>query len=229
MDKPNIKILAVDDEDDILEIIEYNLSHEGYQVHKASNGEEALMMAKHLLPDLVILDVMMPKMDGIETCKLMRENEALQDALIVFLTARSEEFLEIAGFNAGADDYISKPIKPRALVSRINAVMRRKLGKKDDIPDKIEVKDLIIDREAYLVYRGSTEIHLPRKEFELLYLLASKPGKVYSRESILDRIWGSNVIVVNRTIDVHIRKIREKVGEKYISTIKGVGYKFNYS
>ncbi len=220
-----LKILAVDDEPDVLEIIEYNLKKEGYTVILANNGEEAVVLAKELKPDLIILDIMMPKMDGIETCRQIREDHKLRDTLIVFLTARSEEFLEIAGFNAGADDYIAKPIKPRALISRINAILRR-TGLRDQEHRKIEIKGLVIDRDTYLVYKNGVEISLAKKEFELLFLLASKPGKVFTRDLILELIWGTDVVVINRTIDVHIRKLREKVGEEFINTVKGIGYKF---
>jgi two-component system alkaline phosphatase synthesis response regulator PhoP len=226
MSASKFKILAVDDEPDILEIIAYNLTKEGYEVATASNGVDALKSAKESKPDLIILDIMMPKMDGIETCRQLREVEKLKDTFIVFLTARNEEFVEVMGFNAGADDYIAKPIKPRALISRINAILRRTGGKDDIIQPKIVVGDLVIDRETFVVYRGEKQINLAKKEFELLYLLASKPGKVFTRDMILEQIWGNDVVVINRTIDVHIRKLREKVGEDYISTVKGVGYKF---
>lgn len=220
------KILAVDDEPDILEIIAYNLAKEGYDVATASNGVDAIKTAKEFRPDLIILDIMMPKMDGIETCRQLREIDKLKDAFIVFLTARNEEFVEVMGFNAGADDYIAKPIKPRALISRINAILRRSGGKEEILQPKIEIDDLIIDRETFLVYKGGKQINLAKKEFELLFLLATKPGKVFSRDMILEQIWGNDVVVINRTIDVHIRKLREKVGEDYIVTVKGVGYKF---
>jgi len=220
------KILIVDDEPDILELIEYNLKKEGYHVFTASNGQEAVASAKKNLPDLIILDIMMPKMDGIEACRIMRTMPEFKNTFMVFLTARSEEYSEIAGFNVGADDYIAKPIKPRALVSRINAILRRNVQSEEVIDNKLEIADLIIDREAFLVYRDGERIVLAKKEFELLYLLASKPGKVYTRDVILRSIWEDSVVVTNRTIDVHIRKIREKLGETYISTVKGVGYKF---
>ena len=220
------KILIVDDEPDILELIEYNLNKEGYQVFTARNGQEGVAEAKKVLPDLIILDVMMPEMDGLEACRIMRTMPEFKNTFMVFLTARSEEYSEIAGFNVGADDYIAKPIKPRALVSRINAILRRNQPS-DDAPDnKVEIGDLVIDREAFLVFQGGEKVVLAKKEFELLYLLASKPGKVYTREAILKNIWEDSVVVTNRTIDVHIRKLREKLGEKYVSTVKGVGYKF---
>ena len=220
------KILVVDDEPDIVGLIAYNLKREGYQVHTASNGQEAVTTAKKIMPDLIILDVMMPKMDGIEACRIMRAMPEFKSTFMVFLTARSEEYSEIAGFNVGADDYIAKPIKPRALLSRINAILRRN-APTDEIPnEKLEISDLVIDREAFLVFRNGKKIVLAKKEFELLYLLASKPGKVYTREVILKNIWEDSVVVTNRTIDVHIRKLREKIGENYVSTVKGVGYKF---
>jgi len=223
------KILIVDDEPDILELIEYNLKKEGYQVHLASNGQEAVAEAKKVLPDLIVLDIMMPKMDGIEACRIMRTMPEFKNTFMVFLTARSEEYSEIAGFNVGADDYIAKPIKPRALVSRINAILRRNNGPDEVSDNKLEVGDLVIDRESYLVYQNGQKVVLAKKEFELLYLLASKPGKVYTREVILKNIWEDSVVVTNRTIDVHIRKLREKLGEMYVSTVKGVGYKFEYT
>lgn len=220
------KILIVDDEPDIVELIAYNLKREGYQVYTASNGQEAVTTAKKIMPDLIILDVMMPKMDGIEACRIMRAMPEFKSTFMVFLTARSEEYSEIAGFNVGADDYIAKPIKPRALLSRINAILRRN-APTDELPsEKLEISDLVIDREAFLVFRNGEKIVLAKKEFELLYLLASKPGKVYTREVILKNIWEDSVVVTNRTIDVHIRKLREKIGENYVSTVKGVGYKF---
>lgn len=221
------KILIVDDEPDIRELIEYNLKKEGYQVFTASNGQEGVSEAKRSHPDLIILDIMMPKMDGIEACRILRTMNEFKNTFMVFLTARSEEYSEIAGFNVGADDYIAKPIKPRALVSRINAILRRNSQPEEEVENKLEIADLTIDRETYLVYRNGEKIVLAKKEFELLYLLASKPGKVYTREVILKSIWEDSVVVTNRTIDVHIRKVREKLGENYISTVKGVGYKFD--
>lgn len=221
------KILVVDDENDILDIISYNLSKEGYQVTTASNGKEAIETAKDINPDLIILDVMMPVMDGIEACRIMRAMPEFKHTFMVFLTARSEEYSEIAGFHVGADDYIAKPIKPRALMSRINAILRRNVSEtSEEALNKIEILDLIIDRESFLVYRGEERITLAKKEFELLYLLASRPNKVYTREQILKSIWEDSVVVTNRTIDVHIRKLREKIGDHYVATVKGVGYKF---
>ncbi|MCX6166808.1 MAG: response regulator transcription factor [Sphingobacteriales bacterium] len=223
------KILIVDDEADILELIEYNLKQEGYQVFTATNGQEAITIAKKVLPDLILLDVMMPKMDGIEACRLMRTLPEFKQTFMVFLTARNEEYSEIAGFNVGADDYITKPIKPRSLVSRINAILRRtnQKNEQEQSPKKLEIDDLVIDREAFLVYQAGKKVVLAKKEFELLHLLASKPGKVFTRDQILKSIWEESVIVTNRTIDVHIRKLREKLGDTYVGTVKGVGYKFN--
>ncbi|MDB5154376.1 MAG: response regulator transcription factor [Mucilaginibacter sp.] len=220
------KILIVDDEPDILELIEYNLKKEGYQVYTARNGQEAVSEAKKVLPDLIVLDIMMPKMDGIEACRIMRTMPEFKNTFMVFLTARSEEYSEIAGFNVGADDYIAKPIKPRALVSRINAILRRNAPAEEVTDNKLEIGSLVIDREAYLVFQKGDKVVLAKKEFELLYLLASKPGKVYTREVILKNIWEDSVVVTNRTIDVHIRKLREKLGDDIVATVKGVGYKF---
>lgn len=220
------KILIVDDEPDIRELIEYNLKKEGYQVYTATNGQEAVMEAKRVLPDLIILDIMMPKMDGIEACRILRTMSEFKNTFMVFLTARSEEYSEIAGFNVGADDYIAKPIKPRALASRVNAILRRNSYQEAEAENKLEIADLVIDRETFLVFRDGERITLAKKEFELLYLLASKPGKVYTRDAILKNIWEESVVVTNRTIDVHIRKLREKLGDKYVTTVKGVGYKF---
>ncbi|WP_104385582.1 response regulator transcription factor [Sphingobacterium sp. HMA12] len=223
------KILIVDDEKDILDLIAFNLNREGYQVSTAQNGEEAIQVAKQVNPDLIILDVMMPKMDGIEACRIMRAMPEFKSTFMVFLTARSEEYSEIAGFHVGADDYIAKPIKPRALMSRINAILRRNTSEESDssAQDKIEIADLVIDRDSFLVYKGEQKIVLAKKEFELLYLLASKPNKVFTREQILKSIWEDSVVVTNRTIDVHIRKLREKIGDDYVTTVKGVGYKFD--
>jgi two-component system alkaline phosphatase synthesis response regulator PhoP len=220
------KILIVDDEPDILELIAYNLNKEGYLYITASNGLEAIQMAKKHLPDLILLDIMMPKLDGIETCRQLRAMPEFKNTYMVFLTARSEEYSEISGFNVGADDYIAKPIKPRALISRINAILRRNTVADVAVSLRLEIGDLVIDREAYLVFQNGNKITLAKKEFELLYLLASKPGKVFTREGILNSIWEESVVVTNRTIDVHIRKIREKLGDHYVTTVKGVGYKF---
>nr|WP_243403260.1 response regulator transcription factor [Sphingobacterium haloxyli] len=226
----NQKILVVDDERDIVDLISYSLAKEGYQVYQAYNGKEGIEVAKQANPDLIILDVMMPEMDGIEACRLMRSMPEFKHTFMVFLTARSEEYSEIAGFNVGADDYIAKPIKPRALMSRINAILRRNNTESGiDHADKLEIMDLVIDRDSFLVYREGEKIVLAKKEFELLYLLASKPNKVFTREQILKAIWEDSVVVTNRTIDVHIRKLREKIGDHYVSTVKGVGYKFEVS
>lgn len=227
MNKKNVKILLVDDEPDILEIVGYNLSQEGYQVFTASNGKEAIKKAKKVLPHLVIMDVMMPELDGMEACEQMRLIPELQHTIITFLTARSEDYSLVAGFDAGADDYISKPIKPKVLVSKVKSLLRR-LKEETKINDKevLHVGSLEINRESYKIIKdGDEELILPRKEFELLYLLASKPGKVFTREEILDKVWGNEVVVGGRTIDVHIRKLREKIGEDLFKTIKGVGYK----
>jgi two-component system alkaline phosphatase synthesis response regulator PhoP len=220
----NGKILVVDDEADICEFISYNLKKEGYQVWVANNGKEAIPIALKVKPDLILLDVMMPVMDGIEACRIIKSDPEFSKTFVVFLTARAEEYSEIEGFNAGADDYIAKPIKPKVLISRLNAILRRKI--KETAAPSIKVKDIIIDRDSFLIYRGDQKIQLARKEFELLFLLASKPGKVFTREYILEKVWGEEVLVVDRTIDVHIRKVREKLGDDYIGTVKGVGYKF---
>ncbi|MGL4596975.1 MAG: response regulator transcription factor [Bacteroidia bacterium] len=220
------RILLVDDEQDILEFLSYNLRKEGYHVTTAENGEDALKAAKKENPHLVLLDVMMPGLDGIEVCRELRQMTGMKDVIIAFLTARSEDYSHIAGFEAGADDYINKPIKPRVLLSRIKALLRR-----SSVSSDAELQDLggiIIDRESYSVTHQGNELSLPRKEFELLALLASKPGKVFAREEILSRVWGEDVVVGDRTIDVHIRKLREKIGEDYIRTVKGVGYKFEF-
>ena len=224
MNKKEIKILLVDDEPDILEIVDYNLSSEGYQVITAENGFEGVKKAKKELPQLIILDVMMPEMDGIEACELMRKNPDLKNTIITFLTARGEDYSQVAGFDAGADDYITKPIKPKVLVSKVKALLRR--YKEEDVADTVKVGNLVINRDEYKVISKGKEIILPRKEFELLSLLASKPGKVFKRDEILDTVWGNEVVVGGRTIDVHIRKLREKLGDKSFKTIKGVGYKF---
>jgi two-component system alkaline phosphatase synthesis response regulator PhoP len=219
------KILIVDDEKDIVDLVRYNLEKEGFKCYVAYDGEEAVAKAKEKVPDLVLLDIMMPKMDGIEACRQIREIDSLKNVFIAFLTARSEEYSELAGFDVGADDYITKPIKPRILVSRIQAILKR--TKEEDVKDEIIVNDIKIDRNTFTVMVRDHELILPKKEFELLYLLASKPGKVFTRESILNKVWGTDVFVVDRTIDVHIRKIREKIGEDRIKTVKGVGYKFD--
>lgn len=219
------KILLVDDELDALDFMQYNLKKEGYQVYTATNGIEAIRVAKAKIPQLIILDIMMPKLDGIQTCKELRTFPELRDTLITFLTARSEEFTQVMGLEMGADDYITKPIKPRLLMSKVKSLLRRY---KADVPeDVIIIANLEINRETFTVKKDERIIDFPRKEFNLLYLLASKAGKVFTREQILNKVWGTDVIVNDRTIDVHIRKLREKLGGGYIKTIKGIGYKFD--
>lgn len=225
MKKKDIRILLVDDEADILEIVGYNLSHEGYQISTAVNGKEAVAKAKKILPHLIIMDVMMPEMDGMEACENIRKIPELSNVIITFLTARSEDYSQVAGFDAGADDYITKPIKPKLLVSKVKALLRR-LKETEQKSETLNVGGIEINREEYKIVKDNIEIVLPRKEFELFYLLASKPGKVFKREEILDKVWGNDVIVGGRTIDVHIRKLREKIGDEFFKTIKGVGYKF---
>ena len=225
MKKKDITILLVDDEQDILEIVGYNLAQEGYKIVTATNGREAIAVAKKERPQLIIMDVMMPEMDGMEACENIRKIPELNDVIITFLTARNEDYSQVAGFDAGADDYIAKPIKPKLLVSKVKALLRR-YKKEDGVSENLTVGDIVINREEYKIVQGDVEIVLPRKEFELFYLLASKPGKVFKREEILDKVWGNEVIVGGRTIDVHIRKLREKIGEHLFVTIKGVGYKF---
>jgi len=222
------KILLVDDEEDILEFLSYNLKKEGYDVSVASNGKEAVEVAKKENPELIILDVMMPDMDGMETCQKIREIPKLKDVMIAFLTARNEDYSQIAGFDVGADDYINKPIKPRVLISRIKALLKRSGNIASTKNENIAVAGLEIDRERYLIIKDGQELNFPKKEFELLALLASKPGKVFTREVILDTIWGGDVVVGDRTIDVHIRKLREKLGDDLIKTVKGIGYKFDF-
>ncbi len=224
----NHKILLVDDEPDILDFLGYNLKKEGYTVITASNGVEAIAIAKKELPHLIVLDIMMPEMDGIETCRQMREISSLDNSVITFLTARNEEYTQVSGFDMGADDFISKPIKPRVFLSRVKALLRRYKSDKPIVQSIIDLGDLKIDMEKHMVYKNNIAIELPKKEFNLLTLLSSKPGKVFKRENILDLVWGDEVIVGDRTIDVHIRKLREKLGEEYIKTIKGVGYKFEF-
>lgn len=225
MKKSDIRILIADDEPDALEFIKYNLVKEGYKVSLARNGEEAIKKARKKKPDLIILDIMMPELDGIQTCKELRSISELQDTLIVFLTARSEEFTQVMGLDSGADDYITKPIKPQLLVSKVKSILRR--YNKEESEDIIQLGDIEINKDQFMVRKNGKPIEMPKKEFNLLYLLASKPGKVFTREKILKKIWGVDVIVNDRTIDVHIRKLREKLGEGYIKTIKGIGYKFN--
>lgn len=222
MDTKTFKILLVDDEPDILEILSYPLKNEGFQVHTANNGLEAIKLAKDIQPHLIVLDVMMPEMDGIEACEIIRKDPKISNTLITFLSARGEDYSKIAGLNAGADDYITKPIKPKVLVSKVKSLLRRISLKKSDL---IETRNLIIDRSGYKVIINNKDIFLPRKEFELLFLLASEPGKVFKRNLIMDSVWGKDVIVGDRTIDVHMRKLREKIGDHYFKTVKGVGYK----
>jgi two-component system alkaline phosphatase synthesis response regulator PhoP len=230
MNWSDYRILLVDDEIDILEFLSYNLRAEGFKISTASNGLEALKITNEIKPHLVLMDVMMPKMDGIAACKEIRANKELEHTLVAFLTARGEDYSQIAGFEAGGDDYITKPIKPKVLVSRIKALLKRRSIKIEDTEmgsaGKITSGDLVIDKERYLVIKKGKDISLPRKEFELLSLLISKPEKVFTRDEIFDRVWDHNIVVGDRTIDVHIRKLRKKIGEKYIRTVKGIGYKY---
>ena len=225
MKKRDTRILLVDDEPDILEIIGYNLSSEGYQISTAENGVEAIAKAKKHRPHLIVLDVMMPEMDGIEACEKIRAIPELSETVITFLTARGEDYSQVAGFEAGADDYITKPIKPKVLISKVKALLRR-FKEDSEAESTVKIGNLTINREEYKILKGKQEIILPRKEFELLALLASRPGKVFKREDILDRVWGNEVVVGGRTIDVHMRKLREKIGDERFKTVKGVGYKF---
>jgi len=226
--KPSNKVLVVDDEEAILELLKYNLEKEGYEVKVAANGQIAVDTARKFRPDVVLLDIMMPVMDGVEACRQLRAAPELTNTFIVFLTARSEEYSEVAAFDVGADDYITKPIKPRALMSRIQALLRRE-AKGTAATGIIQRGDLVIDRTSYTVQLKGKQINLPKKEFELLYFLAQHPNKVFNRDELLQNIWGSDVYVLARTVDVHIRKVREKIGDDYIATVKGVGYKFNLS
>lgn len=222
----SFKILCVDDEPDILEILKYNLSNEGYNVSTAKDGELAIKEAKESLPNLIIMDVMMPNMDGIEACEILRKDQKFNDTIIMFLTARGEDFSHVAAYEAGADDYVTKPVKPKVLLSKVKSLLRRSKKVLDSEINQIEFENIKIDRETYRVYVSGESINLPRKEFELLYLLASKPDKVFKREKIMEKVWGGEVVVGDRTIDVHIRKLREKIGDKFFNTVKGVGYKF---
>ena len=224
MKKKDIKILLVDDEPDILEIVGYNLSQEGYSISTARNGLEAIEMAKKVQPHLIILDIMMPEMDGIEACQKIREIDSLKDVIITFFTARGEDYSQLAGFDAGADDYITKPVKPKILVGKVKSLLRRLKSISSD--NVLNVGSITINRDEYLITKNDRSIFLPRKEFELFSLLTSKPGKVFKRDDILNNVWGSEVVVGGRTIDVHIRKLREKIGDDYFQTVKGVGYKF---
>lgn len=223
----NYKVLVVDDEESIRELLKYNLEKSGFKVKVARDGAQGVEIAQKFIPDLVLLDIMMPVMDGVEACRRLREMKELQKTYIVFLTARSEEYSEVAGFDVGADDYITKPIKPRALISRINALFRRESKVTDKPDDIIHMGDITIDRTSYTIKRDDKEITLPKKEFELLYFLAQHPNKVFSRDELLQKIWGSDVYVIDRTVDVHIRKVREKIGDDFIVTVKGVGYKLS--
>jgi len=222
----SFKILCVDDEPDILEILKYNLSNEGYNVSTAKDGELAIKKANESIPNLIIMDVMMPNMDGIEACEILRKDQKFNDTIIMFLTARGEDFSHVAAYEAGADDYVTKPVKPKVLLSKVKSLLRRSKKVLDSEINQIEFENIKIDRETYRVYVSGESINLPRKEFELLYLLASKPDKVFKREKIMEKVWGSEVVVGDRTIDVHIRKLREKIGDKFFKTVKGVGYKF---
>ena len=227
MNTTDIRILLVDDEPDILEIVSYNLKSEGYQVFTASNGAEGVKQAKKIVPHLIMLDIMMPEMDGIEACEKIRKIKSLENVLITFLTARGEDYSQVAGFDAGADDYITKPVKPKVLVSKVKSLLRRlKSGIKKEEEANTRIGDILINREEYVVFKADKKITLPRKEFELFSLLTSKPGKVFKRETILDSVWGNEVVVGGRTIDVHMRKLREKIGDHHFKTVKGVGYKF---
>ncbi|MDO9036886.1 MAG: response regulator transcription factor [Lutibacter sp.] len=226
MKNSDIRILLVDDEPDILEIVGYNLKNEGYKIYTAKNGIEAIEKAKKHEPHLIILDIMMPEMDGIEACEKIRATKGLENVLITFFTARSEDYSQMAGFDVGADDYITKPIKPKVLISKIKALLRRVDDVTTSDSEKVKIGEFIIDREEYVIIKNGEKMSLPRKEFELFALLASKPGKVFKRDDILNQVWGNEVVVGGRTIDVHIRKLREKLGDDNFKTIKGVGYKF---
>lgn len=225
MEVNDVKILLVDDENDVLDFMKYNLEKEGFWVYTANDGIEGIQLARKINPHVIILDLMMPKLDGIETCRELRTMPEFKNTVIAFLTARDEDYSQIAGFEVGADDYITKPIKPRVFVSRIRALLRRL--ETNEASPKMKVGDIEIDRERYMVVKEGKEIQLPRKEFELMSLLVSKPGRVFKREEILSKVWGNDTIVGDRTIDVHIRKLREKIGDDYFKTIKGIGYKFD--
>lgn len=225
-DKKKIKVLVVDDEPDIVEILKYNLQKEGYDVETAEDGIKAVKKASKFFPDVILLDIMMPNQDGVETCRQIREIPELKNTFVIFLTARMEEYSEVAAFDVGADDYITKPIKPRALMSRISALFRRE-SKKEQEQSQIKIRDLVIDRGSYTIEKSGKTITLPKKEFELLFFLAKNPNMVFSRDELLQNIWGADVFVLARTVDVHIRKVREKIGDDYITTVKGVGYKFD--
>lgn len=227
MDTSGVKILIVDDEDDIIEILQYNLNKAGYIVFTANDGREAIKKAKKVLPDIILLDVMMPHIDGIQACEDIRQIPELQNCIIAFLTARGEDYSEIAGLQAGADDYITKPIRPKVLIARLHTLLKRKqITKQTQSSKKIVFDEIVIDEEKHLVYFKNKEINLPNKEFKLLMLLASKPDRVFTRDEIYTSVWGTDIVVGDRTIDVHIRKLREKLDEEYIDTIKGIGYTF---
>lgn len=225
---PSKKILIVDDEPDILEFLKYNLKREGYDVVTAPDGKQAITVATAEKPDLIILDIMMPEMDGVEACGRLRSMKEFHHTPIAFLTARDEDFSQIAALDSGGDDYITKPIKPRVLISRIQALLRRSGRPSDDETNEIRLHNLVIDKQRVVIFKDGQPIELPRKEFEIIWLLASRPGRVFTREEIFDKIWGSDIIVGNRTIDVHIRKLRERLGEEYVKTVKGIGYKFDF-
>ncbi|MBS9524981.1 response regulator transcription factor [Litoribacter alkaliphilus] len=225
-EKSKVRVLVVDDEPDIIDLLKYNLEKEGYEVETASDGVKAVKTAIRFKPEVILLDIMMPLQDGVETCRQIREIPELKSTFIIFLTARSEEYSEVAAFDVGADDYITKPIKPRALLSRITALFRRESKKEKEV-SQIKIKDLVIDRTSYTIDQSGKTITLPKKEFELLYFLAKNPNMVFSRDDLLQNIWGADVFVLARTVDVHIRKVREKIGDEYITTVKGVGYKFD--
>ena len=225
MDISSIKILVVDDDPDIVEILKYNLKNSGYSVKSAGNGVEAIKKAKKFIPDIILMDVMMPEMSGIEACQEIKNIDQLSQAIIIFLSARSEDYTQISAYDAGADDYISKPVKPKILIKKISNIAK-KINSQKNAPKTIDLGSIKINKEEYVVIKNKKEILLPRKEFELLFLLATKPEKVFTREEIMNKVWGTQVIVGDRTIDVHVRKLREKIGEKHIKTLKGVGYKF---
>ena len=225
MDISSIKVLVVDDDPDIVEFLKYNLKNSGYSVKSAGNGVEAIKKAKKFIPDIILMDVMMPEMSGIEACEEIKNIDQLSQAIIIFLSARSEDYTQISAYDAGADDYISKPVKPKILIKKISNIAK-KISSEKNAPKTIDLGSIKINKEEYVVIKDKKEILLPRKEFELLFLLATKPEKVFTREEIMNKVWGTQVIVGDRTIDVHVRKLREKIGEKHIKTLKGVGYKF---
>ena len=225
MDISSIKVLVVDDDPDIVEILKYNLKNSGYSVKSAGNGVEAIKKAKKFIPDIILMDVMMPEMSGIEACEEIKNIDQLSQAIIIFLSARSEDYTQISAYDAGADDYISKPVKPKILLKKISNIAK-KINSEKNAPNIIDLGSIKINKEEYVVIKDKKEILLPRKEFELLFLLATKPEKVFTRDEIMNKVWGTQVVVGDRTIDVHVRKLREKIGEKHIKTLKGVGYKF---